>query len=42
MIINTKNKPYALKGKYDPPRTSSILSSYSQVIVEQDTKTLDN
>ena len=31
MIINTRNKSYALKGKYiDPPHTSSSLSSSSQ------------
>jgi hypothetical protein len=29
MIINTRNKSYALKGKYDPPRTYSSLSSSS-------------
>jgi hypothetical protein len=27
MIINTRNKFYASKGKYDPPRTSSSPSS---------------
>jgi hypothetical protein len=27
MIINTRNKSYASKGKYDPPRTSSSPSS---------------
>jgi hypothetical protein len=42
MIINTRNKSYASKGKYDPPRTSSIPSSSSQVVVEQDTKTPDS
>jgi hypothetical protein len=29
MIINTRNKCYASKGKYDPPRTSSIPISSS-------------
>jgi hypothetical protein len=29
MIINTRNKSYAPKGKYDPPRTSSSPSSSS-------------
>jgi hypothetical protein len=29
MIINTRNKSYALKGKYDPPRTSSSPISSS-------------
>jgi hypothetical protein len=42
MIINTRNKSYASKGKYDPPRTSSIPSSSSQVVVEQATKTRDS
>jgi hypothetical protein len=42
MIINTRNKSYASKGKYDPPRTYSSPSSSSQVFVEQDTKTLDS
>jgi hypothetical protein len=26
MIINTRNKSYVPKGKYDPPRNSSIPS----------------
>jgi hypothetical protein len=42
MIINTKNKSCASKGKYDPSRTSSIPSSSSQVVVEKATKTLDS
>jgi hypothetical protein len=29
MIINTRNKSYAPKGKYDPPHTSSSPSSSS-------------
>jgi hypothetical protein len=29
MIINTMNKSYAPKGKYDPPCNSSIPSSFS-------------
>jgi hypothetical protein len=39
MIINTRNKSYALKGKYDPPRTSSIPISSSPVVIVQVTKT---
>jgi hypothetical protein len=31
MIINTRNKSYAPKGKYDPPHTSSIPIAYSPV-----------
>jgi hypothetical protein len=31
MIINTRNKSYASKGKYDPPHTSSSPSSSSLV-----------
>jgi hypothetical protein len=42
MIIKTRNKSYASKGKYDPPHTSSIPSSSSQVIFEQDIKNLDS
>jgi hypothetical protein len=30
MIINTRNKSYAPKGKYDPPRASSTPASSSQ------------
>jgi hypothetical protein len=30
MIINTRNKVYAAKGKYYPPCTSSTPTSYSQ------------
>jgi hypothetical protein len=30
MIINTRNKSYSPKGKYDPPRASSNLASSSQ------------
>jgi hypothetical protein len=41
-IINTRNKSYASKGKYDPPCTSSIPSSSTQVVVEQSTKTHEN
>jgi len=29
MVINTRSKPYAPKGKFDPPRSSSIPSSSS-------------
>jgi hypothetical protein len=42
MIINTRNKSYASKGKFDPSRTYSTPSSSSQAVVEQDTKTLDS
>jgi hypothetical protein len=42
MIINTRNKSYASKGKYDPPRTSSSPSSCSPVASVQDTKTHDS
>jgi len=41
MIINTRNKSYASKGKYDPPHTYSIPSSSSQVAIVQATKTPD-
>jgi hypothetical protein len=33
MIINNRNKSYALKGKYDPPHTSSIPISYSPAAI---------
>jgi hypothetical protein len=33
MIINTRNKSYAPKGKYDPPRNSSSLSSSSPAAI---------
>jgi hypothetical protein len=39
MIINTRNKSYALKGKYDPPHTSSSPSSSSLASTVQVTKT---
>jgi hypothetical protein len=39
MIINTRNKFYASKGKYDPPRTSSSTSSSSPAATVQATKT---
>jgi hypothetical protein len=35
MVINTRNKTYTEKAKYDPPRTSSTPSSYSQSIDTQ-------
>jgi hypothetical protein len=41
MIINTRNKSYASKGKYDPPHTSSSPRSSLQAAIEQDTKTPD-
>jgi hypothetical protein len=39
MIINTRNKSYASKGKYDSPHTSSSPSSSSLVATIQATKT---
>jgi hypothetical protein len=42
MIINTMNKSYASKGKYDPPHTSSIPNSYSPASTVQVTKTPDS
>jgi hypothetical protein len=42
MIINTRNKSYASKGKDDPPCTSSSSSSYLQVSIVQATKTPDS
>jgi hypothetical protein len=42
MIINTRNKSYASKGKYDHPHTSSSPSSSSQAAIVQATKTPDN
>jgi hypothetical protein len=38
MIINTRNKSYAPKGKYDPPHTSSSPSSYSPATTVQVSK----
>jgi hypothetical protein len=42
MIINTKNKSYAPKGKYDPPRSSSSPSSSSPATTIQAPKVLDS
>jgi hypothetical protein len=42
MIINTRNKSHASKGKYEPPRTSSSPSSFSPAATVQVTKTPDN
>jgi hypothetical protein len=42
MIINTRNKSYASKGKYDPPQTSSSPNSYSQHATVKATKTHDS
>jgi hypothetical protein len=42
MIINTRNKSYASKGKYDPPHTSSRPSSSSPAATVQVTKTPDS
>ena len=35
MIINTSNKAYAPKGKFDPPRSSSSPSSSSPTATSQ-------
>jgi hypothetical protein len=35
MVINTRNKAYAPKGKFDPPRSSSSPSSSSTVVAPQ-------
>jgi hypothetical protein len=42
MIINTRNKSYAPKRKYDPPRNSSSLRSSSLVSTVQVPKALDS
>jgi hypothetical protein len=42
MVINTRNKSYIAKGKYDPARTSSTPSSVSQGVDTQVVKTYDN
>jgi hypothetical protein len=42
MIINTRNKSYAPKVKYDPPRTSSRTRSYSPVVIVQVSKAPDS
>jgi hypothetical protein len=42
MIINTRNKSYAPKIKYDPPRTSSIPSSSSPATTVQVPKAPDS
>jgi hypothetical protein len=42
MIINTRNKSYAPKGKYDPPHTSSSPSSSSPVATLQVPKASDS
>jgi hypothetical protein len=42
MVINTGNKYYTAKGKYDPPRTSSTPSSSSQGADTKTVRTLDN
>ena len=42
MIINTRNKSYASKVKYDPPRTYSSRSSSSPAAIVQVTKTPNN
>jgi hypothetical protein len=35
MVINTRNKAYAPKGKFDPPHSSSSPSSSSTIVVPQ-------
>jgi hypothetical protein len=42
MIINTRNKSYAPKGKYDPPRNSSSPSSSSPAATVQVPKVPDS
>jgi hypothetical protein len=42
MIINTRNKSYTTKGKYDPPRTSSTPSTSSQSIDTQTVRVPEN
>jgi len=42
MVIDTMNKSYAMKGKYDLPRTSSTPSSSSQSVDAEVVKILDN
>ena len=42
MIINTRDKSYAPKGKYDPPRTSSSPSSSSLATTVPVSKALDS
>jgi hypothetical protein len=42
MVINTRNKSYTAKGKYDLPRTSSTPSSSSQSVDTQAIRTSDN
>jgi hypothetical protein len=42
MIINTRNKSYAPKGKYDPPHTSSSPSSSSPTSIVQVPKAPDS
>ena len=42
MVINTRNKAYTPKGKFDPPRNSSSPSSSSPVVTVQVPKTPDS
>ena len=42
MIINTRNKAYAPKGKFDPPRNSSSPSSSSHAASVQVPKVPDS
>jgi hypothetical protein len=42
MIINTRNKAYTPKGKFDPPRNSSRPSSSSPAVIVQVPKVPDS
>jgi hypothetical protein len=42
MIVNTRNKYYSPKGKYDPPRNSSSPSSSSPAVIVQAPKVPDS
>jgi hypothetical protein len=42
MVINTRNKAYAPKGKFDPPRNSSSPSSSSTMAASQAPKILES
>ena len=42
MVINTRNKGYAPKGKFDPPWNSSSPSSSSPIAIVQVPKVLDS
>jgi hypothetical protein len=42
MVVNTRNKSYTSKRKFDPPRTSSAPSSSSQSVDTQAVRTSSN